>query len=339
MWLNKNQIEKCINWLQANASPPVRYLTHCRLLSMNPQEKAAKKMWSDVEKSKTAQEAFSNQRTDGSWYTGGKWAGKPRYMPQAGYSPFTPKYVTTVWILMVLGEMGFRIGDPRIDKACEYIFAHQLPNGIFLRFAKSSDDPKKQMMGSLANAPCELSQYLKALGSIGMTEDHRLDKSYSLLLEWQRNDGGWVSQKHLEERFKTRSCPSVTHNAAIALYQRKNVKCEAALKSALEFLIWHLSLKDPDKILIFRFRGHEILKEMLIYSDLGIGLDTQPIQAILDWLKSMYDAKLGCFHFSGGKAEATDRGLQAAKYLLFQCIEDDWLTYHILRIALNLQKH
>ncbi len=73
-----------------------------------------------------------------------------------------------------------------------------------------------------------------------------------------------------------------------------------------------------------------------MYSDLGIGLKTQPIQGILDWLMSMYDGDRGCFHFAGPRHEATDRAQQAAKYFLYQRIEDDWLTYHVMRIALNL---
>jgi len=81
-----------------------------------------------------------------------------------------------------------------------------------------------------------------------------------------------------------------------------------------------------------------MLNEMLMLSDLGIGLDKQPVQAVFYWLMSMYDEEQGCFHFSGKRSEATDRGPQAARYLLYQCIEDDWLTYRALRIALNLRQ-
>jgi hypothetical protein len=338
MVLNNEQINRGIEWLLANASPPVRYLTHRHLLGLRPDSSTAKNLWQAVEQSEVVQEVFSKQHPDGSWCASGSWAHKPSYIPKNGYSPFTPKYVTTVWVLMILGEMGFRIGDRRIDRACEYVLAHQLPNGLFRRFAKTPETPDwgSNIALELENAPCELSTYLRALGSVGMVEDPRLVKSYELLVKWQRDDGGWVLQKHLEERFKTRSCPSSTHGAAVALYQRGDPKYEAELRKALAFLIWHLSLKDVRQLCQFVFRGHDFLAEMLMFSDVSVGLTERPVQAILKWLMSMYDAAQGCFHYSGRKSEATDLGPAGARYWLFQRIEDDWLTYRVTRIAANL---
>jgi hypothetical protein len=336
--LGKDQINRNVEWLLANASPPVRYLTHCRLLGLSPESSTAKNLWQAVEQSETVSELFSKQQLDGSWCVSGPWAHKPSYIPKGGYSPFTPKHVTTVWVLMVLGEMGFRIGDHRIDQACEYVIAHQLPNGLFRRFAKTPGTPdwETQSTLELENAPCELSIYLRSLGSVGMTTDLRLAKSYELLVKWQRDDGGWALQKHLEERFKTRSCPSSTHDAAVALYQRGDLKYEPALRKALAFLVWHLSLKDVRKLRKFVFRGHHFLAEMLMFSDLGVGLAERPVQTILKWLMSMYDPEQGCFRYFGRKADATDLGAAGTRYWLFQHIEDDWLTYRMTRIAANL---
>ena len=77
------------------------------------------------------------------------------------------------------------------------------------------------------NRPCGIANDLKALGSVGIAENPRLKEGYDLLLKWQRDDGGWVWTKHLEERFKTRSCPYATHNAAMALH-------------------YHMGLRNPD---------------------------------------------------------------------------------------------
>ena len=334
---NARQIDSSIAWLLENGSPAVRYLTHYHLLGSDPGGETAAKLWRGVERSDVSREVFTKQRPDGSWCAGGTWARKPSYIPQGGYSPFTPKYVTTLWILLILGEMGFRVGDPRIDRACDYVLSHQLPNGLFLRFARPSDIPDWATESPPTNTPCELSMYLRALGSVGMAEDPRLAKSYDLLVNWQRDDGGWVLQRHLEERFKTRSCPDSTHNATVAVYQRGGPEYEPILVKALAFLIWHLSLKDERKLWKLRFRGHDILKEMLMFSHLGVGLTKRPVEAILGWLVSMYDAERGCFHYAGRKSAATDLGSAAAKYWLFQRIEDDWLTYHVTRIAVNLR--
>jgi len=338
MFLSTEQIYRNIEWLLENASPPVKYLTHCQLLGLNPHSSAVEELWQAVKQSEIVQNVFSKQRSDGSWYERMPWARKPAYSPQGGYSPFTPKYVTTVWTLMILGEMGFQTGDPRIDRACDYVLAHQLPIGLFHRFAKSTTIPDwgVKPASELESAPCELSVYLGALTGVGMSGDPRLAKSFDLLVEWQREDGGWVLQKHLEERFKTRSCPSSTHGASIALYQSGHREYESALLKALSFLIGHLSLKDPRELHRFVFRGHNLLQEMLMFSDLGVGLEALPVRTFLEWLMSLYDPVRGCFRYSGPKSEATDLGPTGAKYSLFHLIEDDWLTYRVTRIAANL---
>ena len=257
MKFKSQQIDYSITWLLKHGSPPVRYLTHCNLLGLESNSRTALELWQAVEQSDIVKQVFAQQRPDGSWCANGPWAYKPSYMPKRGYSPFTPKHVTTLWILLILGAMGFRTGDHRIDRACDYVLTHQLPNGMFHRFAKTPDIPEWGLKDAseLESAPCELSFYLRALGSVGMTNDQRLSKSYELLTNWQRDDGGWVLHKHLVERFKTRSCPSSTHGAAVALYQRGDMAYEPALRKALAFLIWHLSLKDIGEL-------KEILKQI-----------------------------------------------------------------------------
>jgi hypothetical protein len=44
-----------------------------------------------------------------------------------------PKYVTTAWILPILGDMGFDIQDERVKRACEYALSFQKPKGMFSR--------------------------------------------------------------------------------------------------------------------------------------------------------------------------------------------------------------
>jgi len=36
-----------------------------------------------------------------------------------------PKYVTAIWVLPLLGDMGFTVADKRIRKACEYIISYK----------------------------------------------------------------------------------------------------------------------------------------------------------------------------------------------------------------------
>ena len=169
MKLDKKQIENNINWLVSNGSPAVKYLTHKYLLKSDPCSKAMKKLWTEVEKCRAAEEIFSKQHPDGSWCSGGSWASGPSYIPKDGYSAFTPKYVTTVWILPILGDMDFDIHDPRVRKACEYTLLFQNPKGQFNRFKVYQATQIKSVgleNGDPANAPCTSSVYLSGLGAV-----------------------------------------------------------------------------------------------------------------------------------------------------------------------------
>ncbi len=347
MMLNKRQIENNINWLLAHGSSPVRYLTHKHLLKSEPRSKVMKELWADVEKCSAAEEIFSRQEADGSWYSGGSWSSKPAYMPKHGYSAFTPKYVTTVWILPILGDMGFDIQDKRVKRACEYTLFFQKPKGMFSRF-KMDQSTQLNRQGleneDPANFPCELSVYLQGLGKVGMGRDARLQKSYDLLIRWQREDGGWVNQKHKEERNWTRSCPWVTHHATAALYYSQIPEYQNPLRKALKFLVGNLSIKKDHEIQKFYYHGHSMVRELLMFSEMGIGMEEYSVQVVLEWLLSMYCAKESCFRYQGkpiAKCTRKEAGAstKVLKYRLYHLIEDDWLTYYMTRIVMNVLKH
>ena len=289
--ITEKQIEKNINWLLKNSSPPVRYLTHKYLIKTTVQNEI-NTLWHDVETCNEVSEIFDKQESDGSWFTGGSWALMPSYKPHGGVDPYTPKYVTTVWVLPILGEMGFTVQDNRIKKACNFILEH----GYFLDpFFK---EPAVSVYDSDIS-PCRFSQYLIALGAVGCINDNRVDKGYEFLLKTQRDDGGWANPKHLEERNWDRSCPWSTYHAAAALYYKKDEKCKNALVRALGFLIRHLSAKEPLDICRFFYHGHNTVRELLMLSEYKTGLKENAVQTIVNWLMSMYLEEEGCFRYNG----------------------------------------
>ncbi len=106
-FLNVSQVEKNISWLLANGSAPVRYLTHRHLLHTPAMSRPMRALWREVERSPDVVEMFAKQDRDGSWCSGGSWSPKPSYTLKGGRDPFTPKYCTTVWLLPLLGEIGY----------------------------------------------------------------------------------------------------------------------------------------------------------------------------------------------------------------------------------------
>jgi hypothetical protein len=332
MFLTPEQVEKNINWLLDNASAPVRYLTHKYLLGTSAGTQLMQQLWLAVENSPEVQDIFSKQAEDGSWCAGGAWASNPSYTIKSGQDPVTPKYVTAVWLLPLLGEMGYTAGDGRIHKACNYVLSHgYFLNPVFTP-AWASD------LAQVAISPCRFAQYLIALAAVGLAEDAKVQQGYQVLLAMQRTDGGWALPVHFESRHWTRSCPFSSYHAVMALYYARSPAYRQALVRGLEFLTWHLSTRQDAELQHFFFHGHSTLRELAAFAELDVGWQAKPVQAILAWLMAMYDADQGCFRYAGkplSQYSLRQDGMDArvARYRLHHLIEDDWLTYHLTRIA------
>lgn len=342
--MNKRQIENNTKWLLTHASLPVKYLTYRDLLKNKSNLKPMKELFSEMEKSDIVKEIFSKQEPDGSWCSGGSWAPAPSYLPKSGHTPVSPKYVTTSWILPILGDLGFSIQDKRIKKAVEYILSFQSNNGYI---AESHSNKYNIPYDQLPISPCRFSIILIGLSKVGADNNKEVKNAYNLLLHWQRNDGGWFSSNHAKQMNWNRSCPFASYHGAMALFCSNNLKSKGhknALLKALNFLIWHLSEKKDTEIQRFFYHGHSMVHELLMLSELNMGLKEKAVQRILEWLMTMYHPDEGCFRYTG---KAISRysyrndymDTRVAKYRLFHLIEDDWLTYYITRIMANILKH
>lgn len=330
-------INKCINWLLENASVPVKYLTHRDLLYKDVNSEFMLSLFEEVKNDDLVLEIFSKQREDGSWFDSGPWAMPSSYVPKSGYSPVTPKYVTTSWILPILGDMGFTTDDERVKKACEYVLSHQVNNGFI---AENRVSKYEVPFNKLPKEPCRLTLILVGLAKVGMT-DERLNKAFQLLLDWQDDDGGWVSTSHANSKNWNRSCPYPTYHGALALYSTKYENYNDGLLKAFDFLMNHLESKSKDELSRFYYHGHSLVQELLMLSEYNIGLDKQSIKHIIEWLMSMYQDE-GYFHYEGKAISKYSYKKDymtsiVAKYRLFHLAEDDWLTYYITRIMTNIK--
>ena len=341
MILTDNQINSNIAWLMSNGSPPVRYLTQRYLLDEPSGSNKISHLWSDVETCRDAEEIFNKQKEDGSWCSGGSWALKPSYLLKGqpgGYNPETPKYVTAIWVLPLLGDMGFTVADKRIRKACEYIISYQ-DLDIYYRIL---NDPTYSIDYEQADF-CRFFYLLAALAKVGFHTDARVKRGYSALLAAQRTDGGWVSPSCSSRNNWSRGCPFSSYGGALALYSAGNEEYRKPLIKALEFLVRHLSTKQAGEIQRFFFHGHSIIHELLMFTELKVGLEERPVRSLLDWIMTMYHADEGCFKYNGKSISRYSRredGMDSrvAKYRLYHLIEDDWLTYYLTRIGSNLNK-
>lgn len=357
MFLSAKEIDAAIGWLLANASPPVRYLTHRHILKTDPQSEQMVELWKGVENSPAAEHILSRQNDDGTWFSGGDWgtAGY-RHKGGKGYTIAHPKFVTTAWILPFLGEMGFTTDDKRIEKACEAMFQEWR--------APSATGKARENCCGLYAVP------LRAFASVGMASDRRLQGAWDRLVRCQREDGGWLNPRHLADSpspSKTqgrwpwdRSCAWGSSFAAEALFCSTISEHRRPLTRALEFQLWHLSQKDETHIQTWVYHGHNTVRELLMFSEAGIDMSARPIQAQLRWLKSLYRPDEGMFraqakpipsftrqvsaiikefegrHGPGYWDEIPKVGYGVLRYRLYHLVEDDWLTYYLIRIAQNM---
>ena len=239
--LSAGQIQRGVDWLMYHGSAGVKFRTARDLLGWKGKRLEA--LHVELTNSPQAQVVFAKQKPDGSWFCGGPWSSAPQYEPKSGYSAFAPKYVTAVWILSILGDMGLDLCDEPVRRGCDYVMGHQMPSGRFGRFR--APQARTEEAATAANMPCELGIYLMALGKVGMGQDPRLDKSYDLLAGWQREDGGWVNDCHKEKFGWTRSCPWSTHHGMMALSYSRRPAYTESVRRGLEFQVWHLGTKAP----------------------------------------------------------------------------------------------
>ena len=341
--LSREQIERSVDWLLGNSSAPVKYLTYVHLLKAAPHSKEMRELWTAVENNPDSLEIFSKQREDGSWCAGGSWAPSPSYVPKDGCTPVSPKYVTTAWMLAILGDMGFDFNDEKVRKACEYVLTYLQPNGVLSEernwSEKEGSDPNPR------NIPCRMSIQLDALAKVDMGKHERLKKSFDLIKRWQRDDGGWVQEGHKDGtaspyKIWSRSCPWVTHFVTSALYHSGNPSHKDALLKGIRFLLWHLDQKQRDEIRRFFWHGHNTVRELLIFSETDVSPAQRSVHVLLSWLDKMYRSEVGHFQYCGKSISKMKRRQDGAtpqvmKYRLYHLIEDDWFTYYMTRIESN----
>ena len=340
--LRKTELDQSIAWLTAKASAPVKYLTQIHLLGVKPDSCEAEALWENVEMYDHTREIFSKQAEDGSWCAGGSWAPKPSYLPGNGYTPVSPKYVTTVWLLSLLGDMGYTVRDRRIEKACEWTLGWQLPNGILSE--KRGQLTEADYTLNPRNVPCRMSIQLAGLTKVDAGKDLRVRKALDLLIRWQREDHGWLHEGHRDGtsapyEIWDRSCPWSTFFSVTALFNA-DIPYRQVARSGLDFLLWHLDRKTPDQITQFFWHGHEPVKELLMLSEMGYDPGQKSIQLLLDWLEGMRDPTTGSYLYKGKSVSKMSRredggDPRVMRYRLYHLIEADWLTYWATRIISN----
>jgi hypothetical protein len=161
---------QALPWLLEQSNPAVRMFTLTDVMGRPAHDKEVR----------TARESTLTSRP----VTALKKAqGKRGYWPPDD-SCYNPKYTSTVWPLMLLGEIGVP-RTPWIESAVErFMTQHQMENGAFCCGTMGGKD-------GIEEEPCLTGNMLRTFLVFGYGDDRRVKKALNWLPELQFEDGGW----------------------------------------------------------------------------------------------------------------------------------------------------
>jgi len=279
--------QSLIDWLLEKDSPSIRYLTLRDILGRKEDDLELRVAKTAISSSKVVTKIFSKQKSEGYW--------------EEPWSPYHPKYKSSYWQLMTLGQLGMDKSDPRVRRACEHIFQFQLDGGGFSSYTTERALKEYQYLrekGKRLPTPSEWAtstvcehQYscltgnmAAALIRMGYADDPRVLKALEWLVRIQNKDGGWLCPYWRAHVRDTHGCfyGAISPMEAFSEAPREILtrEMEPAIERGAEFLLMHRLFKADHhnfqvinkswlKLSFPWFYGYNILRGLDVLTKLG----------------------------------------------------------------------
>ncbi|KPJ73165.1 hypothetical protein AMJ52_04175, partial [candidate division TA06 bacterium DG_78] len=238
--------KRVIDWLLEEENPSVRYFTLRDILKIKDSNRTVKEAKAAIPRSKIITKLFSKQHKQGYWREPG--------------NPYLPKYKSSYWTIMILGQLGMDKKDERVKRSCEYIFHFQHDEGGFSSETKKTAlrvynwhrsrgrkmPPRDKWISSHifeGQLSCLTGNITAALIRLGYKSDPRVKKALAWLVKIQNADGGWLCpywRAHVRDThgcFSGTICPLEAFSEVAASDLTKAMK-ETIARGA-EFLLMH----------------------------------------------------------------------------------------------------
>ena len=290
--------ESPIDWLLEETNPSVRYFTLLDVFGKSendPQVATAKRA---IPTSQVVKKILQKQNPEGYWK-------EPANL-------YHPKYKSSYWQIMTLGQLGMDRSDERVKRACEYAFQFQLDEGGFssntiqlalkeyeqLREKGKNLPPPNQWASSMVyehQYSCLTGNMAAALIRIGYANDSRVRKALEWLVKIQNKDGGWLCpywKAHIKDKhgcFYGTICPL----EAFSEVKKENLTQEMkeTIENGAEFLLMHRLFKADHhgykvinqswlKLSFPWFYGYSILRGLDVLTKLGYVKDKRLEDAV-----------------------------------------------------------
>ena len=190
-------MKSALDWLLEDDQPSIKYLALTRLLDREESDSEVRATKASIATRGWAPEILS------------------RMEPGGSKSLYTPKYLSTNWMLLILSDLGLTREEPRIEKACQLWIK---------RFAKS--DGGFGMDGAKSSHLCIVGNTARALVKFGYENHPKVKSAFQWFVENQSKLGGWscfLSGRNLD---------SWEPLSAFAVYPRE--KWSRSMKQAVE---------------------------------------------------------------------------------------------------------
>lgn len=223
-------------------------------------------------------------------------------------SPYLPKYKSTYWQIMILGQLGLDRSDERVRRACEFIFQFQHEEGGFTQIGEEGAKNEYQLFTERllrkGKTPPPLDAWVKnkiredeltcltgnisaALIRLGYGDDARVGKAIGWLVDVQNEDGGWLCPywgAHIRDKH---GCFMGTITPLDAFSQlppeKKTPEISEAIERGVEFLLMHRLFKADHhgfKVIDERWLklgfpcfGYDLLRGLSVVTRLGYAED------------------------------------------------------------------
>jgi len=248
---SQNVSEKSlVRWLLEEENPPVRYFALRDLLDKREDDPEPQVAKAAIPTSRVIKKIFSKQESEGYW--------------EEPANPYHPKYKSSYWQIMTLGQLGISRSDERIRKACEHVFQFQLDEGGFSSYTselalkeydwlhekgKKLPSPNEWVSSVVFEHQysCLTGNMAAALIRIGYGDDPRVRKALQWLTKIQNKDGGWLGPYWRAHVKDTHGCfyGTICPLEAFSEVKRESLTQEMkeTIEKAAEFLLMHRLFK------------------------------------------------------------------------------------------------
>jgi hypothetical protein len=162
------------DWLLGSDNPSVRYFALTDIMGEPGDSSGTRRARREIMLNGPVPRILARQNA------GGHWEDPNRF--------YVAKYRGTVWQLMILAELGADPGDPRVQKACEFILdrsQHRASGGFSVhQSARSGDGLPGEVI------PCLTGNMVWSLIRLGFLNDPRLRQGIDWIVRYQRFDDG-----------------------------------------------------------------------------------------------------------------------------------------------------